>query len=185
MGKTLFATITIIVLITLSLFFVSKDVENFTGFALTNPIKVCNEVEVPYEVEEPYTIEEPYQEIKQVTVPLNYEIISKNEDVLDLGDSLLITSHITLRNTDDKTGTFSITQTLKTPGKDYEKITNKFITAGAMKEFSEQFSIKKTDYLLEYSIEPSKKTGTQGVTGYTTLTQYKTVIKYKFEEVCE
>ena len=156
-------TLSIIAVAIIFVLIIVNSTSNFTGLAITNPIKTCRNVEVPYPATEEYQ------------VPLKYEVVSATKDTTLHGFDVWATSDVVVRNVDTETGTFIVTQTFKTLNKPPQTLErSQYVMPAEMKTFHQEFDISiGEDFNVEYIIDPSEKTLT------------RTVTKYRTEERCD
>jgi len=164
----------------------SKSNGSLTGFAVTNPIKICNEVQVPYNEQEVYEVQEPYEAVEEYQVPLKYGVVSATDGSTTSGFNYLKTLTVEVRNVDTETGLFTVQMFFKTlnDGESLKEAKG-YIMPGEIKSFYQTYdSDFGEDVGGRYQIIPGKKTLTRTVTKYMTVTKYKTVTKYRTEEKC-
>ena len=150
-----------VVIMVVVVLIVVNSTSNFTGLAITSPIKTCKNIEVPYQATEEYR------------VPLKYEVVSATKETTLNGFDVWAVSDVIVRNVDSETGTFIVTQTFKTLNKAPQTFqSNQYIMPGEKKDFHEEFDINLgEDFNVDYRINPSEKTLTRVVTKYRTEQQ--------------
>ncbi|MAG08159.1 hypothetical protein CMO89_01695 [Candidatus Woesearchaeota archaeon] len=161
-GKTL--TICAIVIISVIAVFVytSSRNGNFTGFAITNPIKTCKEVQVPY------------QDTEEYQAPLKYTVMEAYDKGDIRGFDYKVKGIVKIKNVDSETGKFTVKMSFTTLNKGTRTLSSsKYIMPGEVIEFNEYYDVNLgEDVNFDYSIVPGEKTLT------------RTVTKYRTEEKC-
>lgn len=165
--------------------------------------KVCRDVQQPYTTSIPYTTQEPYQDCVDTQIPyqdtetydytLNAVSISATEDYrVDLDKGVYAVGQVTLKNTDNQAGWFTVTfnwKTLKRTASDtirhyiepdkrvlFESIFD--IESGEDNQYTYTYVsdyVQKTRVVTKYRTEQKCEIRYRDVTKYRDETQYKTV----------
>ena len=176
----------VIIVAIILVFTIMSSTGRFIGFAVSSPIKTCNNVQVSYEEQEAYQEDEPYQATEEYQVPLKYEVISAQEGSTSHNFNYFKTLTVNVRNVDSETGLFTVGMTFRTlKDSGTTRDSTQYIVPSETKSFYQEYdSDLGEDVDMKYLVIPPEKTLTRIVTKYRTVTKYKPITKYRTEQRC-